>query len=200
MPVTSYITKDEYKQLAWLSSLTPVQEAQLDLILPAVKSSIDNVLWDLVRMERTIKVNFGNVTITRGIWKIYTYNINITDVQSINWVAIQEFKTDWRLNNIILCKIWENTELNDYPEIDIVLTNWFKVELEDENDPIPVDLPSDIKYLSFLMAKDWITQLWWWNIIKKKIGDKELWFSSNTSDNIQSMISNTISLYKLYHI
>jgi hypothetical protein len=183
----SYVSIEEYKAYIWVSTLTPVQEAQINMLLLQTKSMIDNMIWDLTVEEREEKVQFDEVFFERNITKIYTMKKWISWVTSINGVPYTwEFKVDWALKNILY--IDKEFDLTWYPFLEIVLTNWF--------DPIP----NDIKMLQCLMIRDMLNQISWWDIVRKKIWDKELWFSSNTSENIQWYIKSIINAYTLIHL
>lgn len=185
----SYITIDDYKNFIGVTSLTPVQEAQINLIIPQTKGMIDSVIWDVSSDTREEKVQFDNVFYERWVTKIYTTKINITEIESINGVTYTwDFKIDWRLGNIIY--IDSSFDLSEYPFVELSLTNWYD----------QLELPSDIKLLQCLMVKDMLSQISGWDIVRKKIGDKELGFSSNTAENIRSLIDTIIKSYSLIHI
>lgn len=183
----SYITLEEYKALVGKSDLTPTQEAQVEAILWQSKQMIDDVLWDLTVANRTEIVNYTNVFLNGGITKIYTYKLWISEVVSINGVPYTEdFKIDGSRWHIIYLK--GEYILDDYPFLEIELTNGY--------DPIP----SDIKFLQALLTLDIVNQMNWWEITKKAIGDKELTFSTNTTENRQNFIQSIFNSYKIVSV
>ena len=181
-----YITIEEYTQLVgW--TLTPAQEAQVEMLLPQTKQIIDNFLGDLTVWTKTIEINYDNVFFNNGITKIYTSQLSINSVVSINDVAYESnYKIWWSRWHIIYLD-WDFTFWT-YPFLEIEVNCWFE------------EIPSDIKLLQALLTQDLFNQLNWWDIETTKIWDKTLTFSSNTHKNRKQFIQSIFDSYKIHNV
>ena len=184
----SYIKVEEYKTFLWITTLTPAQEAQVNMFISMTKSKIDKVIGDISLATRAERVLFSDVYYENWFTtKIHTQKKNITDLISINGTAYTgDYTIDGTHKNILYIK-WD-FDLWDYKYVELSVSNWY--------DPIP----DDIKLLQSMMVNDMINQTNWGDITKKKIGDKELQFSSNTSQNKKALMDSILSSYIIPYV
>ncbi len=183
------ITLEEYKTMMGITSMTPEEEAQINLLILQSKSIIDNIIGDVTIGERTEKIPYRDVFFENSVIKLYTTKIGISEVISIDGEPYEdEYKTDGKHNHIVYIKPpYKSTE---YPFLELWVINWF--------DPIPDDLKLMQAYMIKNLAN--LSNDKSWVIKKKKIGDKELQFASNTNKNEQDYINDVLLSYRILSV
>lgn len=184
-----YITQTEYE--AYLgTTLTATEASQFEFFANTTTQMINNRIGDISRGNRLLKIPYSNIFFEWWATKIYTGKINVRGIVTINSEAYTgEVKIDGRLKDIVFLDDY-TFDSTDYPFVEILLDCGF-----DAN-----EIPGDIKLLQAYLIRDMVTQTKGGDIVKKKIGDKELQFSANTSENIQQFIDGIFSSYTIIHI
>jgi len=89
------ITLEEYKAMMGITSMTPEEEAQINLLILQSKSMIDKMIGDVTVGERTEKIQYRDVFFENSVIKIYTTKLGISEVISIDGEAYtEEYKID----------------------------------------------------------------------------------------------------------
>lgn len=184
-----YIIQSEYE--AYLGvTLTAVEVTQFEFFATTTGQMINNRIGEVGLANRLIKVPYANIFFEGWATKIYTGKINVRSIVTIDSIAYTgEVKIDGRLKDIVFLDDF-NLENTDYPFVEILLESGFPAN----------EIPGDIKLLQAYLIRDMVTQTKGGDIVRKKIGDKELQFSANTSENIQQFVDNIFNSYTIIHI
>jgi hypothetical protein len=187
-----YVKLPDVKTFLWISD--PNQDIKIDSMIDIAQAITTNIIWDVEYWEKTEQITCCDFVYWRIGLEILLKNINIDEIVSINWIAYTgALGTNYRIlppNNSKVRFDWisQYTWNVTWKYFDIVYNAWYEV------------IPSDIKYLQYLLIGWMISNENWKPIKSYVVWDVEVVFALESLNTWVMTINSILSKYKKFVI